>query len=87
VTAMTFNFFVNNLLTYRDRRLKGAWAIVKGLVSFYIVCSLGAVANVGVATALFERDYVWWGAGLAGVLVGSVWNYAATSLFTWKQKK
>lgn len=87
VTAMTFNFFVNNLLTYRDRRLKGAWAILKGLVSFYIVCSLGAVANVGVATALFERDYVWWGAGLAGVLVGSVWNYAATSLFTWKQKK
>lgn len=87
VTAMTFNFFVNNLLTYRDRRLKGAWAIVKGLVSFYVVCSLGAVANVGVATALFERDYVWWGAGLAGVLVGSVWNYAATSLFTWKQKK
>jgi dolichol-phosphate mannosyltransferase len=87
VTAMTFNFFVNNLLTYRDRRLRGVWAIVKGLVSFYIVCSLGAVANVGVATALFERDYVWWGAGLAGVLVGTVWNYAATSLFTWKQKK
>ncbi len=87
VTAMTFNFFVNNLLTYRDRRLRGVWAIVKGLVSFYIVYSLGAVANVGVATALFERDYVWWGAGLAGVLVGTVWNYAATSLFTWKQKK
>lgn len=87
VLAMTFNFFLNNLLTYRDRRLKGAWGILKGLVSFYVVCSLGAVANVGVATALFERDYVWWGAGLAGVLVGSVWNYAATSLFTWKQKK
>lgn len=85
--AMTFNFFVNNLLTYRDRRLKGLWPILKGLLSFYLVCALGAIANVGVATALFERDYVWWGAGLAGVLVGSVWNYAATSLFTWKQKK
>jgi len=45
--------------------------------------SLGAVANVGVATALFERDYVWWGAGLAGVLVGSVWNYALSSRFVW----
>ncbi|MGE0665828.1 MAG: glycosyltransferase [Sphingomonadales bacterium] len=87
VAAMTFNYFVNNLLTYRDRRLKGVWANLKGLFSFYVVCSLGAVANVGVATALFERDYVWWGAGLAGVLVGSVWNYAATSLFTWRQKK
>ncbi|MEN3976234.1 glycosyltransferase family 2 protein [Emcibacter sp. SYSU 3D8] len=87
ISAMTFNFFLNNLLTYRDRRLKGIWRITKGLFSFYVVCSLGAVANVGVATALFDRDYVWWGAGLAGVLVGSVWNYAATSLFTWRQKK
>ena len=87
IGAMTFNFFLNNLLTYRDRRLKGVWGIIKGLFSFYLVCSLGAVANVGVATVAFEHNYAWWGAGLAGVLVGSVWNYAATSLFTWRQKK
>jgi dolichol-phosphate mannosyltransferase len=87
VVAMTFNFFLNNLLTYRDRRLKGAWRVFKGLVSFYLVCSLGALANVGVATVAFEHDYAWWGAGLAGVVIGSVWNYAATSLFTWKQRK
>ncbi len=86
VAAMTFNFFLNNLLTYRDRRLKGTLGVLKGLLSFYLVCSLGAVANVGVATVAFEHDYVWWGAGLAGVVIGSVWNYAATSLFTWKQK-
>ncbi len=87
VAAMTFNFFLNNLLTYRDRRIRGAWGLTKGLLSFYLVCSLGAVANVGVATMAFEHDYAWWGAGLAGVLVGSVWNYAVTSLFTWKQKR
>lgn len=87
VAAMTFNFFLNNLLTYRDRRLKGFWRVFGGLVSFYAVCSLGAIANVGVATVAFKEAFDWRLAALAGILVGVVWNYAATSLFTWKQKK
>jgi hypothetical protein len=57
---MTFNFFVNNLLTYRDKRLKGLKATVLGLMSFYAVCALGAFSNVGVAYVLFEKQYVWW---------------------------
>ena len=32
------------------------------------------------------KNEVWWLAGLAGVVVGSVWNYAVSSVFTWKQK-
>jgi dolichol-phosphate mannosyltransferase len=88
VVAMTFNFFLNNLLTYRDRRLKGVGPVLKGLLSFYAVCSVGAVANVEVASLAYTRyDYGWILAGLAGVVVSSVWNYAATSLFTWKQRK
>src|SRR3546814_11314595 len=34
LTAMTFNFVLNNRLTYRDMRLKGA-AFIKGLFTFY----------------------------------------------------
>ncbi|MCP5372683.1 MAG: glycosyltransferase family 2 protein [Hyphomicrobiales bacterium] len=83
--AMTSNFFLNNTLTYRDRRLKG-WAQVRGLVTFYFVCGLGVVANVGVANFVFERDYLWWVAGGAGAIVGAVWNYAASSVFTWGKK-
>jgi dolichol-phosphate mannosyltransferase len=83
--AMTFNFFMNNFLTYRDRRIKGTWPIFKGLLSFYAVCSLGAVANVGIANVLFERDYAWWLSGIAGIAVGVVWNFAATSIFTWRR--
>jgi dolichol-phosphate mannosyltransferase len=84
VTAMTFNFFLNNLLTYRDRRLKG-WRMARGLLSFYAVCSVGAVANIGIGTWLNDLDNIWWVAGLAGVVVGAIWNFAATSFVTWRK--
>jgi dolichol-phosphate mannosyltransferase len=87
VMAMVFNFFVNNLLTYRDRRLKGFVAMTRGLVSFVAVCSIGAIANVGIANFLFSGySYGWLTAGLAGILVGAVWNYAASALVTWRAR-
>ena len=84
--AMSFNFFLNNSLTYRDRRLKGLRGLAIGLLSFYVVCSLGAVSNIGIASFMFANHYSWWLAGVAGVLIGAVWNYAATSVFTWRSK-
>lgn len=83
--AMVFNYALNNLLTYRDRRLAG-WAWWRGLASFVAACSVGALANVGIATYLFESRTVWFLAALAGVVVGAVWNYAATQLYTWGRK-
>ncbi|MEZ6022435.1 MAG: glycosyltransferase family 2 protein [Hyphomonadaceae bacterium] len=84
VAAMTFNFALNNQLTYRDRRLRG-WRLLTGLFSFYLVCSVGAVANVGIANYLFGGlSQAWWVAGLAGVVVGAVWNFAASAVFTWR---
>lgn len=85
VGSMTLNFFLNNSLTYRDRRLRGMRAIV-GLLSFYLVCSVGAAANVGVGTFLYTGADNWWIAGAAGAVIGSVWNYAATSWFTWARR-
>jgi dolichol-phosphate mannosyltransferase len=84
MTAMTFNFFLNNLFTYRDRQLRG-WKIVTGLASFYAVCSIGAVANIGIGTWVSAQHEVWWLAGLAGVAVGVVWNFAASSFVTWRK--
>ena len=40
LVAMTSNFILNNFLTYRDQRLKGL-AILRGLLLFYLVCSVG----------------------------------------------
>ncbi len=82
--AMTWNFFLNNHLTYRDRRLRG-FAVIKGLVSFYLVCSVGVVANVGVADWIYGMDSSWWLAGTAGAAMGAVWNYAASSVLTWRK--
>ena len=83
-TAMTFNFFLNNALTYRDQRLKGTRALFDGWVSFCAVCSVGAVANVGVAAFLYDaRSNTWIISALAGILVAAVWNYALSSRFVW----
>ncbi len=84
LAALTFNFFLNNALTYRDRRLKGWRQLVDGWVSFAVICSVGAIANVGIAAFLYEtRDGTWAASALIGVLVGAVWNYALSSKFTW----
>jgi dolichol-phosphate mannosyltransferase len=85
LTAMTSNFFLNNWFTYRDRRLRG-WRLVRGLISFYVVCSVGLVGNVGIAHYAFHADQAWWVAGAVGAVVGAVWNYAASSVFTWRTK-
>ena len=83
---MTFNFALNNRFTYRDRQLKGlGW--FKGLLSFYAVCALGAVANVGIGSLVYEQYHAgWWMAGIAGAIVGSVWNYVASGWLTWTRR-
>ena len=83
VVAMTFNFIVNNVFTYRDMRLKGL-GFLRGLISFYAACGLGALINLAVAVTLFDAGSTWWLAGAAGAVVGAVWNYAMTATFTWK---
>jgi dolichol-phosphate mannosyltransferase len=86
LTAMTSNYALNNILTYRDMRLRG-WRWLRGWFSFLIACSVGALANVGIASYLFERDTQWVLAGLAGILIGTVWNYVVTMLYTWKPRQ
>jgi len=84
VAAMTGNFFLNNALTYRDRRLKGTRALIDGWVSFCVVCSVGLVANVGIAAFVHDaRSGTAASAALIGILVGAVWNYALSSKFVW----
>ena len=85
VVAMTSNFFFNNQFTYRDQRLSG-FPLLRGLLIFYLICGVGAAANVGVASYAFTSSHTWWLAGVAGAVVGSVWNFAMSSVFTWRRR-
>ena len=84
--AMSSNFFLNNVFTYRDRRLVGN-QLVRGLLTFYIACGLGALVNVMLADYLFSFLVPWWVAGIVGAAIGSVWNYSVTSIYTWSKPK
>lgn len=91
VVAMVFNFALNNVITYQDMRLKG-WRWLRGLLSFVLACSVGAFANVGIANYFYGRgaasgSWMWVWAALAGIIVGAVWNYAVTSVYTWGSAK
>ena len=85
IIAIAFNFTLNNSFTYRDLQLRG-WRFLVGLASFYLVCSVGALANVGVGTLVYQYRDIWWLAGAAGALTGAVWNFSASSILTWKKK-
>jgi dolichol-phosphate mannosyltransferase len=84
--AMVGNFFLNNALTYRDQQLKG-WRIVSGLIKFMLACSIGAFANVGVASYIHSGYGHWALSALAGIVVGTVWNYGATAWLVWIKPK
>ena len=83
LVAMTFNFVLNNALTYADQRLTGPWRLLKGWAKFGLTCSVGLLANVGVAAALVRLGFHPYPSALAGIVIGSVWNYALSSRFVW----
>jgi dolichol-phosphate mannosyltransferase len=84
IAAMSFNFLLNNALTYREQRLKGAKALLRGWAGFCLVCGVGAAANVGVAAFLHNVQHGDWRfAAMAGIAVAAVWNFALSSRFVW----
>jgi dolichol-phosphate mannosyltransferase len=86
LVAMTFNYAVNNQITYRAERLKGVRFVV-GYVVFCVVCSLGALANVSVANLALGRVHSWPLAGLAGAVMSSVFNFGVATRFVWGARR
>jgi len=83
--AIAWNFVLNNLFTYRDQRLTG-WRFGTGLLRFEVICAIGAISNVGIATWIYDYDNVWWIAGLGGAAIGTVWNFVVSAAFVWRQR-
>jgi dolichol-phosphate mannosyltransferase len=81
--AMLLNYILNNTLTFRARRLRG-WAWLSGMLSFVLACSVGLFCNLQVVEALLRFRVPWLPSSLAGIFVGSVWNYAVSSMVVWR---
>jgi dolichol-phosphate mannosyltransferase len=81
--AMTHNYFLNNWLTFKQQRHQGKQQL-KGLFSFYMSCSVGALVNLECANLLYQAQVNWALAGLLAGLSGVLCNFVAATLFTWK---
>ncbi len=85
VVAMIFNFELNNVVTYRDQRLRGP-RLWRGLLLFMLVCGVGAIANIGIAQTLYATRVQWTVAGGIGAVIGVVWNYAVSATLVWRAR-
>ena len=85
LVAMTENFFFNNQITFAHQRLRGT-RLFSGLARFVVACSFGAWANVVFAFAIWQSGVEWCLAGLAGIVLGSVWNLSISSQITWRSQ-
>ena len=81
--AILNNFYLNNKITYRDSQLSGI-KFYKGLVKFYLACSLGGIINVGASYFIYNEFGIWWLAAFIGAVIGSIWNFAVNNYITWK---
>jgi dolichol-phosphate mannosyltransferase len=82
--AMMFNFFLNNVVTFRDRRLKGI-KLLHGLLVFYAACTVGLLINLSFADRLLAAGLPWYVAGISGLAISSVWNYGVNTIVTWRR--
>lgn len=83
IMAMTFNFVLNNELTYADKRLRGFGPVLRGWAQFALTSSFGILTQIGVATALVRIGFHAYPAAAIGIVLASVWNFALSSKFVW----
>jgi dolichol-phosphate mannosyltransferase len=83
--AILGNFLLNNIFTFRDRRLRGA-RFLWGLLTFAAISAVGAALNINIASVLFgPAHWSWYFAGFAGAAMSLVWTYAVSSAVTWRR--
>jgi dolichol-phosphate mannosyltransferase len=85
LVAMASNFVLNNEITYRTYRYRGL-NMIPGFAGFALGCSVGALANLDVASWLYTWNRTWWVAGLAGAILSVVWNYAVSTNLVWRPR-
>ncbi len=80
--AMGWNFHLNNVLTFRERRLQGR-ALLAGFAAFVVSCTGGAILSEIVGTGAHQLGANWACASLAGTVSAAFWNYWSTARSAW----
>jgi dolichol-phosphate mannosyltransferase len=83
LAAVTSNFLLNNRLTFRDKRLRGA-KLISGYLKFLVISSIGIAANVSIATYTYEEvGQIAFLAAFAGIALDTLWKFVVSSRFVW----
>lgn len=81
--AMSWNFLLNNMLTFRDRRLHGI-AALRGMLVFYAACLSGAIFSEVTGVVLNQFQVNWLISGALGAVIAGLWNYHLAKRAAWK---
>jgi dolichol-phosphate mannosyltransferase len=54
---------------------------------FYTACSVGLLLNLDVLEYLTRLTVPWYAAAVAGLAVGSVWNYGMSAMLVWQVRR
>jgi dolichol-phosphate mannosyltransferase len=82
LVAMMWNFLLNNVLTFRERRLHGA-AFWRGLLMFCLASATGGLIAEAVGLGARGLNASWMTAGALGALAGGILNYLLASRLSW----
>jgi dolichol-phosphate mannosyltransferase len=81
--AIITNFVLNDIFTFRDRRVSGNFLV--RLLKFNLICVAGAGIQAGIYALLYHGlgvyDLVSY---LIGIIVAMLWNYLLNTFFTWR---
>ena len=58
-----------------------------GYLIFVLVCSIGSLANIGVAELVLADHGSWTLAGVAGALMSAVFNFSGATQLVWRQRR
>ena len=83
LVAATFNFFMNNESTFREKSLVGRHVLL-GYLFYLGITGLGMIMSLFISTHIYAQNRIPMVAALGGIVVGSLWNYLMSYTFVWK---
>lgn len=82
LVAMVLNFYLNNEITFREKKLKGKH-LYMGAFKFMFICLIGFFININIQKNFsFFNFYTF----SISTLIASFWNYSVSKNFVWKVK-